>query len=403
MNILILSYFFFPRNAIASFRINAMAKYLRMAGHSVTVITYGDHDSTDNVYDCKVFYLSHPILTETAHQELKKRGRWNLPRVLRNIENRMLPEIEPLWAQRAMNFSRKLISETRFDTILSSSGPMSTHRIAIALKKIDPGLFWIADARDELSRHPARKRHVYIIVKALEKKMLKHANLITSVSSPIIEDFKSMCHHDRFLLVRNGYDYDECHEVNFQPHFTLAYIGFFYYNITPEKFFKAFAELIQEGRLPQNSRIKIIGPNNLRVSPVEISHNIQVIKAVPHNEAIRISKYETDALVVIHPSGRKGVYTGKVFDYLATNKPILALCDPKDVVGDLIRETNSGFVVDENDHTGIKDAISRCYEIWKNKCTLPRRWDIIRQYTRRNQIQILIDYLSSLTGNASDR
>ena len=63
---------------------------------------------------------------------------------------------------------------------------------------------------------------------------------------------------------------------------------------------------------------------------------------------------DVDTLVVIHSTGRKGVYTGKLFDYLATNKPILALCDPEDVVGRLLNETKAGFTVDNADIEGIK-------------------------------------------------
>ena len=97
---------------------------------------------------------------------------------------------------------------------------------------------------------------------------------------------------------------------------------------------------------------------------------------------------------MVHQSGRKGVYSGKLFDYLATNKPILALYDPNDVFAPLLAETKAGFIVDDADKEGIKNMIMKCYQIWKNKEVLPRDWDKIKQYSRRNQVQILLDYLS---------
>ncbi|MBQ7823010.1 MAG: glycosyl transferase, partial [Bacteroidaceae bacterium] len=139
--------------------------------------------------------------------------------------------------------------------------------------------------------------------------------------------------------------------------------------------------------------INIIG-NLIKITiPDNIVSNVLQIGEVPHSKAIAMS-LEADVLVVVHPIGRKGVYTGKLFDYLATNKPILALCDPQDVVGALLNETKSGFVVDEADIAGIKKMILRCYSIWKNKEVLPRDWGKIRQYTRQNQAQILLNYLS---------
>ena len=101
-----------------------------------------------------------------------------------------------------------------------------------------------------------------------------------------------------------------------------------------------------------------------------------------------------DTLVLVHPKGRKGVYTGKLFDYLATNKPILAICDPNDVIAELLAETNAGFTADVTDVEDIKSKILQCYSLWKNRQVLPRKWDKIRQYTRKNQVGILLEYLS---------
>lgn len=84
-----------------------------------------------------------------------------------------------------------------------------------------------------------------------------------------------------------------------------------------------------------------------------------------------------------------------MFDYLATNKPILALCDPEDVIAQLLNETKAGFTVDNADIDGIKKMILRCYSIWKNKEVLPRDWEKIKQYTRKNQCKILLKYLAN--------
>ena len=75
--------------------------------------------------------------------------------------------------------------------------------------------------------------------------------------------------------------------------------------------------------------------------PRNIAENVFQMKGVEHSEAIRMS-LEADVLVIVHPSGRKGVYTGKLFDYLPTNKPILGLCEPSDVIAGLLEETGAG-------------------------------------------------------------
>ena len=89
--------------------------------------------------------------------------------------------------------------------------------------------------------------------------------------------------------------------------------------------------MIEEGRLPENSKIKIVGNFKKLDVPDRISSNVIQCKNVP----IKISLTEVDTLLMMYQSGRKGVYSGKLFDYLATNKPILALYDPNDVVAPL--------------------------------------------------------------------
>lgn len=395
MNILIISYYFYPNNRIASFRIDAFAKYFRQAGHNVTVVALADKDESCQWNGCEVHYIKDPVISDVELQNLIINRRYPIRRIIKGLEIRLYKE-PMLWGLKVKAKVNKLFRQQSFDVVLSSYSPMTAHRIVLSLKE-KYKFFWIADIRDEMSTHPYISKRAARLLKPFEKAVLQKADLVVSVSKPIIEDLKNICRHDRYLEIKNGYDYAEYHGVNFQPRFTMAYIGNFYEFITPHKWFKAFAELIKENRIPADSIIKIIGSIKYYEEPPELRDNVIRIPKVAHEEAIRMSTTETDVLVMMHPSGRKGVYSGKVFDYLASNKPILALYDPNDVVGELIAETKAGFVVDESDHEGIKDAIIKCYEIWKNQEVLPRDWNKIKQYTRRNQTQILLNYMEAVS------
>ena len=102
---------------------------------------------------------------------------------------------------------------------------------------------------------------------------------------------------------------------------------------------------------------------------------------------------QCDVLLIIHPTGRKGVYTGKLFDYLASNRTILALADPNDVIAPILEETNSGFIVDNADIEGIKEQIIKCYNLYNNNSMLERDWSNIKKYTRENQVAILLNFM----------
>ncbi len=391
MNILIVSYYFYPNNRIASFRINAFAKYFQLAGHSVTVVTERDQDGFAMWNGCEVNYIKNPVMPDSyLHDKKKKR---TMKKIFYSFFFRIVLDSTIIWKIRAYKKVIELWKTKKFDVVLSTYGPLSPHMIAFKLRKKGYKFYWVADMRDEMSLDPFLSYYKVRLIKPYERKILNSSDVVLSVSEPLIKEFKQFCAHDRFLEIKNGYDYKEIHDVSFQPQFTMSFLGRFYATIKPDNWFRAFSELIIEKELPSNCRINIVGNyKNIKI-PDSIASNVFQIGAVPHSKAIAMS-LDADVLVVVHPTGRKGVYTGKLFDYLASNKPILALCDPQDVIGSLLNETKSGFIVDNADIAGIKKAILQCYSIWKNKEVLPRDWEKIRQYTRQNQTKILLEYLS---------
>lgn len=401
MHILIISNFFFPKNQIASFRINAFAKYFHEAGHEVTVVTEGDCDSTTFWEGCEVHYLKDPVITDQQLRQCAQfRRKLVLRRIVYGLEWRLTLDKKRLWRMRAQKCVKLLLSNKKYDVVLTTFPRLSPHMIALAMRKKGYKFYWIADMRDEMSERQWLKEDHWRISRRLvepERRIVNHADLVVSVSKPILDGFRAMATHNRFMEIKNGYDYDEVHKAYFQDHFTMGYIGSFYGEITPDNWFKAYSELICEEQLPADSKIKIVG-NSMKLNiPDSIKPNVEEIDAVIHDEAVRISVHETDVLVMIHPNnGRKGVYSGKLLDYLATNKPIIAMYDPNDVVGTLMEETKAGFAVDESDIKGIKEAILKCYRIWQHREVLPRDWDKIRQYSRRYQTRLLLEHLEAL-------
>ncbi|WP_278626042.1 glycosyl transferase [Parabacteroides gordonii] len=397
MKILIISSRFYPNNEIGAFRMEAFAKYFQQAGHSVTVVTDGNVDETKLWHGCKIHYIKDPLVTPSYLERCVREGkRLGLRKIANALLIRLTADTKFMWRLKAYKKTALLCEANSFDVVLSSFMPLAPHMIAYKLRKNGYKFYWIADMRDEMSKLVFRRRYQARHLLLYERKIVNLSDLVVSVSKPLLSDFKYLCKHDNFLEIRNGYDFEEIHDVCFQSQFTMAFFGHFHRKwVSPANWFKAFSELIKEGKLPSDCRIKIIGYSLKLDVPQDIASNVLLIPPVVHSEAIRMS-LEADTLVVIHSTGRKGVYTGKLFDYLATNKPILALCDPEDVIAGLLEETKAGFTVDNADIAGIKKMILRCYSIWKNKEVLPRDWEKIRQYTRKNQCKILLDYLANV-------
>ncbi len=393
MNILIVSPFFSPNIQISSFRIDAFARYFREAGHTVTVITIGERDETVTQYGCTVHYL-RDWAGNLSGSDARKRFVGPLRLMLMRMQFLCSLDWRALWRRRACAKARELLDREPADVLLTSYSPLAPHMIALRLRKKGYKFHWVADMRDEMSDHPHHSLHIARRLRRVERIVLREADLVTTVSRPLVDQFRRLCGHDRFLEVRNGYDYEEVRDASFQPRFTLGYVGRFYWESRPDNLFEVLAEMKRRGEIPSDFRFRIVG-NHLRlVVPEAIRDNVEQEAEVPHDEALAILR-QLDVLVMIHPTGRRGVYTGKVFDYLASNKPILALFDPRDVVADLLAETRAGFVADNDDREGVRRKILECLRLWRDREVLPRDWEKIRQYRRKNQVGILLKHLEA--------
>jgi len=107
---------------------------------------------------------------------------------------------------------------------------------------------------------------------------------------------------------------------------------------------------------------------------------------------------KSDALLLIHPAnGRKGIFTGKLFEYLATLKPIIALVDEEDVAAELIREANAGYICDNANIQKIEMILEEAYAEWAQKRKRVFNKDVILKHHRKEQVKRLENFIEELT------
>ena len=136
MNILIVTNSFFPNNRIASFRINAFAKYFHEAGHEVTVVTEDCHDYTTFWKGCEVHYLKDPVISEQQlRQCAQSRRKWFLRRIIHGLEWRLTLDKKRLWRIRAQKCVKMLLGNKKYDVVLTTYPRLSPHMIALAMRK----------------------------------------------------------------------------------------------------------------------------------------------------------------------------------------------------------------------------------------------------------------------------
>ena len=200
------------------------------------------------------------------------------------------------------------------------------------------------------------------------------------------------------MTIPNGYEEADFLDLptpaSDQP-FTLTYTGNFYGARSPEPLFKAFNSL--KDRYPdlkQRMRVRLIGPYSPLVDTGIQKHGMEDLIDVqpyqPHRQAIEALS-SSDVLVLVDGPGFTANIPGKVFEYLRTGRPILALV-PGGSTADLLEETRGAIIVHPDDVEDIPDTLIKLYE---SRSSLSSEWvpdtDVVARFDRRRLTERLAD------------
>ena len=393
--------YFHPMKHIAAFRMNAFVKYLDRDKFNISVIASVDSSSykESTFENAKVFYLSGSRIFKLRKQTTGM-PRWK--HILYSINNKLIrlffKSDYPGWAKKIDSKLEELNAVKKIDILLTTFFPIDTHLAGLNFKKKNPSLIWVADMRDEMSHNAlidAKEKAYYA---AIEKNIGQVVDVVTSVSQPIIDGFKIHMGQGRihYLEVRNGFDHELKPSHNFNPEFTFTYAGTFYGKRKPDTFFNALLELHVEGKLPAHWKVQFLGTHHNFSIPTEFKDNSVFLEAVSNEKAVELLAISDCNLLIHPPSEAKGIFTGKLFDYLSVYKPILALVDKEDVAAQLIEDCKAGFNCDFYSIQEIKTAILEVIELWSNQQFLDYQSNKIHQLHRRDQVKKLENLLYDL-------
>jgi glycosyltransferase involved in cell wall biosynthesis len=338
--------------------------------------------------------------------KLKKES--GLTDFIKKIINNLLfiPDSRIGWLPFAVQKGIKISKTADIDLIFSTGGPWTNHLIGLMLKAFTK-LPWIADFRDPWTDNilfPYSFKPKRIIEEKMEKAVLSKADKVIGATHLLTNKLKckySLNNSDKFNTITNGYDISDFKNVskNIWPNnekFTIVYTGNFYSLQNPKFFLKALYNLISE-KPSLKDKIKVIFAghwenwNKKAIKDLNLQNIIKYIGFISRPSAIELLSKGHVALLIVAKEG-KGILTGKVFDYIASRRTILALVPEDGIVADLIRQTRSGVVVDAENILGIKDQILELYNKFRNK-ELQCKPDLskVKRYDRK-----------SLTANLSE-
>lgn len=388
-----------PINGIAVNRMNAFVKYLSEQ-YIVEVFCLGDEKKTITKGENIIVHYSTSTKIFDRLKSKPSDNKWihNTKTVLRILTKYLVKNPMSKWLKMTNNQLINYHQKNKFDLIISSFSPAEAHLVAVNFKRQFSGVPWIADMRDEMSSNPYIDSATKNRLRALEKMTNQYASAILSVSKPILDQFAAICPNvSHFLEIRNGFDHDLTFETKSKQHnqFNLGYFGSFYGARKPDFLFEALTQ-IQKERPSIQFCVHIYGAHNNYLIPATLKNHVVKYPGLSYEAAIQ-KMHDMDATILIHPkSEQKGIFSGKIFDYISACSPVLAFVDTEDVAADLIRELHAGYVADFSNVDENKKIILQAIEDKKNKVYRIASKENIQLLHRKNQIVKLSSLIKNL-------
>jgi glycosyltransferase involved in cell wall biosynthesis len=301
------------------------------------------------------------------------RGNWKerLSVFLRG--NLLIPDPRVFWVRPSVKFLKKYLKENPVDLMVTTGPPHSMHLIGARLKEYFPEIPWLADFRDpwtEIDFYHRLKLTTLAdtIHRRMEKKILRSADVVTTVS-PYLKRTTEQIAGRRVEVIHNGFDpadFDFTIEPDYS-HFTLSHFGAFNRDRNPSALWKALGMLKNEyPGFGAKLRIQLIGQTDdtiLRDLENEGLGEYTVLTGhMKHREGLRLLAESQMLLLPLNDAPNvRGILPGKMYEYMALRRPVLAIGPPDADFADIIRETRTGYVQGFDAVDGIKTDILKAW------------------------------------------
>jgi glycosyltransferase involved in cell wall biosynthesis len=284
----------------------------------------------------------------------------------------LVPDEAVTWNVTAIPAAIRIVRSEGIDLVLTTSPPNSVHLVGAAVKRAT-GVRWVADLRDSISAHPHRRAES-VAVRAKERVsgsvgrlVARQADALVAASDAIAREARELDPKGVVLTIPNGADFDDFAGLEYRrgERFRVTHTGSFFGKRDPRPFLTAVAEsgltdvvarFVGGFRAADRDWAEALG----------LGDRLELHPYVPRRESLALQR-DSDALLLLIPDagGRgQGVLSGKVFEYLAAERPILAAVPPDGAAAELVRETGAGVVVAPDDVPGLTAALTDLHARW---------------------------------------
>lgn len=324
------------------------------------------------------------------------------------LDHVFIPDNKILWAHAAALSALGIIRKEKVSLIYSTSPPHSTHIGAAIIKKIT-GLPWVCDFRDPWTGDflfKPQSRWARKIHRTMENSVLCQSDRILCISETVrrkyIEEFG--IEEKRLITIYNGFD-----QVDFDnPHpdkgdkkekTIITHSGSLYGTHFSKNFYMAFSIAIKKyPSLFKDIHLRFIGVMDMKIkNTIErlLGGNVSFIGYVGHLEAVK-TIIESDINLIALPYGENYGIPGKVFEYLAAKRPILAVVPPGETA-DIVRSARAGVVISDDDPKKLSDKLYRAIIELKARKDFSPDMEVINRFKRESLTEKLAIVFDEVT------
>lgn len=417
--ILVVAYYFPPLGLSGVQRIAGFVRRLPDYGWQPTVLTakpggyYAYDDSLwSKVQDAAICVEQTRSLDPTrlfrSRTTVKFPGQSN-QKVLGSISHWLfLPDNKVGWLPFAVRAGLRMGANQKFDAVLSSAPPYTGHLIGKMLsRKWNVPL--ITDFRDDWVENP---RHTYptgihrSLHVRLERQVLSHSSAVIAINRPILDAINQRHPgiQTRGHVISHGYDQDR--SLNERPvdpgqELKFVYTGIFYDAQTPEYFLRGLSKFLTDNPTMRGKTSAIFAglvPNQFLhwVKTLNLNDVVQYRGYLPHSSVVNLQK-EADVLwmTIGNRSGSAGISTGKLFEYMGTQKPILALV-PAGTARETLDRYGAAYIADPEHEDEIAQVMNQIKGDWFSRSFPNPNDSFLSQFNRDQLTQKLSGILDSV-------
>ena len=419
--LLLFSYFYPPLGGPGIQRPVKLVKYLKDFGWEVDVITVKnivfhsfDYSMLEENRAKNTFYVPSidpmSILNRifSNKKEITKKVYFKTPEKIKKIiRSSFFIDDKIGWLPFALKKAYKLCKNKKYDAVMATMGPYTSGIIAYYVsRKFKIPL--IIDYRDHWTLHPYINFITPIhkkIAEYWEYKILRFALVISTASKSIKSDLIKKYGDNiepQLHVMHNGWDEDDFNDIKKfrrNGNVIIRYIGNFYGHQTPKYFIKALDNLMDAGKMPRDVKFEFIGnfykDTQSYIRNSKTSEYLTIIPQVNHKKALEYLMNSDVLLLFIGTPKGKGVFPGKLFEYIRSGKEILAMVPPDGEAASILKENNHSFICAMEDISSIKKNFLRIYEQIIDKKIKKFKYNPI--YSRKLQTEHFVKRLENIT------